>query len=231
MFGCVCVVHVFWMKWFVFPITSSCPSPQCDFLINTFPLAFVCPLLFSFSAIRVHALLSSCPCSMSSCFSSSTLMFSSFSLSATPADALCLRGQKSNAQERFASKTAGEWPLLTEKTTNLLGFLKVQQCSKGNRQGPCDNIKEEDGGGGWLAADTVLIMQRSKTCEGSSLLIYSLLIIVACKPQLAVVRAGWRGNKKNRFWHFVSGWCKWVHVRIFGVPLNFGGFFFLTYLH
>lgn len=65
-------------------------------------------------------------------------------------------------------------------------------------------------------------MQRSKTSEGSPLLIYSILIIVACKLQLVVVGAGCRANKGNRFWHFVSGWCKLVHVRFLLNALRIG---------
>lgn len=125
MFGFVCVAHVLWMKWFVFPITSSRPSHRCDFLINTFPLAFVCLALF---------FLLRCSCSRSSFLLpllrvlSLSLLFSHFLLilfsrckamlcRQTP---LAFGGQKSAARERFASKTAGERPLLTAtKKTKL----------------------------------------------------------------------------------------------------------------
>lgn len=132
MFGCVCVAHVLWMKWFVFPITSSRPSHRCDFLINTFPLAFVCLALFFLLRRR---------CSRSSFLLpllrvlSLSLLFSHFLLFLfsrcqpvlrwqTP---LAFGGQRSAARERFASKTAGERPLLTttkKKKKPLLGILK-----------------------------------------------------------------------------------------------------------
>lgn len=140
MFGCVCIVQAFWMKWFVFLITSSHSSPQCDFLINTFPLAFVCLSLFFFlrrlcsrSSLLLpllHVLLLSLLCSH----------FQLFLSSAKLADATRVWGQKSKVRERQAKQRESGRCWKNNKT--LLGCLKVQQRSKGGRQGPCDNMKE-----------------------------------------------------------------------------------------
>lgn len=132
-----CLAVTVWFmfsEWSALPSQShpgSPPSPQCDFLINTFPLAFVCLSLFflrrfsSRSSLLQVLLLS--------------LLFSHFLL-------FFFGSEEQRARKR--SKTAGERPPLTAKATKFFwNLLKVQRRSKGGRQGPCDNMKEI---GGWL---------------------------------------------------------------------------------
>lgn len=91
--------------------------PQCEFLINTFPLAFVCLSLFFFlhrSCSRssllplLHVLLLSLRCSH-------FLLF----LFSCRAGRRRLRLGSGEQGARERSKTTGEWPLLTAKTTKL----------------------------------------------------------------------------------------------------------------
>lgn len=114
MLACVCVAHVLWMKRFVFPITSSRPSPRCDFSDKHISsgICLSCALLPSPPTVFTLLLLlppalAPCPLAFSPLLSFSAPSLLPLPASATPADAACVWGSEERCARKICKRNSG----------------------------------------------------------------------------------------------------------------------------